>query len=59
MTVEQFGAQVKEWLASARHLRFKRPYTELVYQPTLEVMNLFRANGYRTFFSPAAARTSC
>jgi hypothetical protein len=32
MTVEQFGDQVKEWLATAKHPRFKRPYTELVYQ---------------------------
>src|SRR5213594_153235 len=50
MTVEQFGAQVKDWLATARHPRFKRPYTELVYQPMLEVMKLLRANGYKTYF---------
>lgn len=50
MTVEQFNAEVKEWLAVAKHSRFKRPYTELVYQPMLEVMQLFRANGYKTYF---------
>jgi phosphoglycolate phosphatase-like HAD superfamily hydrolase len=50
MTVEQFGAEVKDWLATARHPRFKRPYTDLVYQPMLEVMGLFRANGYKTYF---------
>ena len=50
MTVEQFSAQVKDWLATAKHPRFKRPYTELVYQPMLEVMKLFRANGYKTYF---------
>lgn len=50
MTVEQFTAQVKDWLATAKHPRFKRPYTELVYQPMLEVMTLFRANGYKTYF---------
>ena len=50
MTVEQFGAQVKDWLATAKHPRFQRPYTELVYQPMLEVMKLFRANGYKTYF---------
>ena len=49
MTVEQFGAQVKGWLATAKHPRFKRPYTDLVYQPMLEVMRLFRANGYKTY----------
>jgi len=50
MTVEQFNAEVKEWLVAARHPRWKRPYTELVYQPMLEVMQYFRANGYKTYF---------
>ena len=50
MTVEEFGIQVKDWLATAKHPRFKRPYTELVYQPMLEVMKLFRDNGYKTYF---------
>ena len=50
MTVEQFNAEVKEWLAVAKHPRWKRPYTELVYQPMLEVMQYFRANGYKTYF---------
>ena len=49
MTVEQFNAQVKEWLATAKHPRWKRPYTELVYQPMLEVMQYLRANGYKTY----------
>jgi hypothetical protein len=50
MTVEQFNAEVKEWLTVAKHPRWKRPYTELVYQPMLEVMQYFRANGYKTYF---------
>jgi hypothetical protein len=50
MTVQEFGTQVKDWLATAKHPRFKRPYTELVYQPMLEVMKLFRDNGYKTYF---------
>ena len=50
MTVEQFNAEVKEWLAVAKHPRWKRPYTELVYQPMLEVMQYLRANGYKTYF---------
>ena len=50
MTVEQFQATAKDWLAAAKHSRFNRPYTELVYQPMLEVMNLLRANGYKTYF---------
>jgi hypothetical protein len=50
MTVGEFGIQVKDWLATAKHPRFKRLYTELVYQPMLEVMKLFRDNGYKTYF---------
>jgi phosphoglycolate phosphatase-like HAD superfamily hydrolase len=49
MTVEEFQADVKKWLASATHLRYKRPYTELVYEPMLEVLKLFRAHGYKTY----------
>src|SRR6266540_4210269 len=49
MTVDQFGAEVKAWFATAKHPRFKRPYTELVYQPMLEVMQYLRANGYKTY----------
>jgi phosphoserine phosphatase len=49
MTVEQFVVEVKAWLATAKHPRFKRPYTELLYQPMLEVMQYLRANGYKTY----------
>ena len=49
MSVEAFAGIVKEWLAAAKHPRFKRPYTELVYQPMLEVMKYLRDNGYRTY----------
>jgi phosphoglycolate phosphatase-like HAD superfamily hydrolase len=49
MTVETFDAEVKKWLATARHPRFQRPYTELVYQPMLEVLRYLRANGYKTY----------
>jgi phosphoglycolate phosphatase-like HAD superfamily hydrolase len=50
MPVEQFNAEVKEWLAKAKNPRWKRPYTELVYQPMLEVMKYLRENGYKTYF---------
>ncbi len=46
---EAFRKLVADWLVTARHPRFKRPYTELVYQPMLEVLAYFRANGYKTF----------
>ena len=49
MTVDEFSASVKKWLATARHARWNRPYTELAYQPMLEVLNIFRASGYRTY----------
>ena len=38
-----------DWIATARHPRFKRPYTELVYQPMLELLAYLRANGFKTF----------
>ena len=49
MTVEQFSAEVKNWLATAKHPRWDRLYTELTYQPMLEVMSYLRANGYKTY----------
>jgi hypothetical protein len=51
MTVEAFRADVGRWLATARHPRWYRPYTELVYQPMLEVLGYLRANGYKTFIA--------
>jgi phosphoglycolate phosphatase-like HAD superfamily hydrolase len=49
MTSDAFEALVLDWLATARHPRFDRPYTELVYQPMLELMAHLRANGFKTF----------
>ena len=49
MTVEEFSAEVKKWLATARHPRWKRPYTELTYQPMQEVLGYLRDNGYKTY----------
>ena len=49
VTTEEFDRIVSEWLATARHPRFKRPYTELVYQPMLELLAYLRANGFKTF----------
>jgi hypothetical protein len=48
-TVDVFQQTAHEWLIHAQHPRFKRLYTELVYQPMLEVMQYLRANGYKTF----------
>ncbi|MCE9563666.1 MAG: haloacid dehalogenase-like hydrolase [Planctomycetes bacterium] len=49
MTTEEFEVIVKDWIATAKHPRFKRPYTELVYQPMLEVLAYLRANGFKTY----------
>jgi phosphoserine phosphatase len=49
MTTDEFDKAVADWLASARHPRFKRPYTECVYQPMLELLAYLRANGFKTF----------
>jgi phosphoglycolate phosphatase-like HAD superfamily hydrolase len=49
MTVDEFRAEVKKWLATAKDPRWHRPYTELVYQPMLEVLKYLRANGYKTY----------
>ena len=49
MSVEQFSAEAKDWLATAKHPRWDRLYTELTYAPMLEVMRYLRANGYKTF----------
>src|SRR5580698_4166856 len=49
MTVEDFTKTVLEWTKTARHPRFNRPYTELVYQPMLELLAYLRANGFKTF----------
>lgn len=49
MTVAEFEKTVTDWLATARHPRFHRPYNELVYQPMLEVLAYLRANQFKTF----------
>jgi phosphoglycolate phosphatase-like HAD superfamily hydrolase len=49
MTVEVFRKSVQDWIATAVDPRFHRLYTDLVYQPMLEVMEYLRTNGYRTF----------
>jgi hypothetical protein len=49
MTTEEFEADVKQWLTTAKHPRFKRLYTELVYQPMLEVLAYLRANSFKIY----------
>jgi hypothetical protein len=49
MTTEAFANIVTDWIADARHPRFNRPYTDLVYQPMLELLDYLRANGFKTY----------
>ncbi|MGM0560491.1 MAG: HAD family hydrolase [Pseudomonadota bacterium] len=49
MTDSAFTAKVEDWLDTARHPRFDRPFTELIFQPMLEVLTYLRANGFRTW----------
>jgi phosphoglycolate phosphatase-like HAD superfamily hydrolase len=49
MTVEEFKVEATKWLDTARHPRWNRPYTDLVYQPMLEVLRFLRENGYKTY----------
>ncbi len=48
-TTEEFEQIVKDWVATAKHPTTKRHYTEMVYQPMLEVLNYLRANDFKTF----------
>jgi hypothetical protein len=49
MTSDEFTKSVSDWIATAKHPRFKRPYTDLVYQPMLELLMYLRANSFKTF----------
>ncbi|MGE9009956.1 HAD family hydrolase [Leptospira interrogans] len=51
MTTTEFEKITTDWLATARDHRFKRPYTELVYQPMLELLAYLRANEFKTFIA--------
>ena len=49
MSVDDFNAETKKWIAEAKHPRWQRPYTELTYQPMQEVLQYLRANGFKTY----------
>ena len=49
MSVDEFRAEVSKWFDTARHPRWKRPYTELTYKPMQEVLQYLRANGFKTY----------
>ena len=45
----EFEQIVKDWIATAKHPKIRQPYTEMVYQPMLELLAYLRANGFKTF----------
>ncbi len=49
MTTDEFTETVTAWLANARHPKFMKPYTDLVYKPMLELLTYLRANQFKTF----------
>ena len=59
MTTDEFEAIVRAWVTTARHPTTGRPYTEMVFQPMLELLDYLRANGFQTFIVWAAGSSSC
>jgi phosphoglycolate phosphatase-like HAD superfamily hydrolase len=51
MSTDQYREEVVQWIVTAKDPRWKRLFTELIYQPMLEVLQYFRANGYRTYIA--------
>jgi hypothetical protein len=49
MTTEAFRAKVENWIATARHPRYGKPYDQLTYEPMQELLSYLRANGFKTF----------
>jgi FMN phosphatase YigB (HAD superfamily) len=49
MTTDEFTRTVQDWITSAKHPKTGRLYTEMVYQPMLELLTYLRANGFKTF----------
>jgi hypothetical protein len=49
MTTDEFADVVRDWITTSRHPSTHRPYTEMVFQPMLELLDYLRANGFKTF----------
>jgi len=47
--VDQFSAEARGWIETARDHRWQRPYTDLTYQPMQELLRYLRANGFKTY----------
>lgn len=51
ITTDEFEQIVRDWFASAKHPKTGKPYTEMIYQPMLELLDYLRANGFKTFIA--------
>jgi hypothetical protein len=49
MTTVEFEQTVKDWMATAKHPKTGRPFTQMVYQPMIELLKYLRANGFKTY----------
>lgn len=49
MSIDAFQEEVRQWMATAKHPKLDRPYTQVVYQPQLELLAYLRENGFKTF----------
>ena len=58
MSVDKFSAEAKKWTETGRDARWKRPYTELTYQPMPEVLQYLRDNGYKTYIVTGGGQDS-
>lgn len=56
MNVDEFAEQVKKWISDSRHIRWNRPYTQLIYQPMIEVIQYLKSNGYKTYIVTGSAQ---
>ena len=56
ITTDEFSRIATDWIMTKKHPAFKRPYTELVYQPMLELLAYLRANGFKTFVVTGASQ---
>ncbi|UCC51717.1 MAG: haloacid dehalogenase-like hydrolase, partial [Anaerolineaceae bacterium] len=55
-TPEEYEAEVRAYLASLTHPHFERPWTDLIYQPMLELFELLRENKWRVFVCSGGGR---
>ncbi|WP_299902446.1 HAD family hydrolase [uncultured Ruegeria sp.] len=49
MSTEEFEKTASDWLSTAKHPKFDKPYTELVYQPMIELIDYLQENDFKTF----------